>query len=115
MNHIFSLENRHCCGNAHAIISAKRCAIGGNPFAVNISFDGIGFEIEISVAVSLWNHVEVTLHNHTSAVFHPGSSRFFNNHIAATFNDGFQTQLLAKFFHVLNNLFLFARRAWDFG
>ena len=103
---VVRVEDSKFDSHSDTIVSTERCALGSQPFAVNIGLNGIFLEVEIEVNQLLAHHVHVALQDDRLAILVSRRSRLADKHIACFVNFGFKSATRTEFLQELNHFLL---------
>ncbi|MPN54155.1 hypothetical protein SDC9_201824 [bioreactor metagenome] len=78
------LAGQHCQhhGHAYAIVGSQGSTSGLYPVIINVSFNGIGFEIVLNVRIFFTDHVHMCLKNDSRTIFVSGSCIFTDEEVS---------------------------------
>ena len=69
MLYVVAVEDGKLYGAAYAVVGTEGCALGCEPFAVDVGLDGIFREVDINIDELVAHHVHVALKDEGGAAF----------------------------------------------
>ena len=103
---VVAVEDSQFDSATDAVVSTECCALSVEPFAVDVSLDGVGEEVEVYVYEFVANHVHMTLQNECRRVLVTLCGRLADYYVARLVGLGLEAVALAELLKILYHALL---------